>query len=216
MISYHGNRVSSFFCFLSQATWAPIAKQAAYEKGTFYAILIDFLCAISLGVVKTTFAKRDKRQTPTQSSSNISALLLSCFRIYSVHLEEAFFFLPFISSFHSFSHHRVYTYLTFLFSLFYLCLYVTISPRLLFVLFSECFIINDPEESVWTKERIEFFGPLRLRVHNAAEARHTREAQDESWDQAYRTHSLRIASKNEKYHIKFLSFLCKASCLCGK
>lgn len=65
---------------------------------------------------------------------------------------------------------KPYTYLTFLFSLFYLCLYVTISPRLLFVLFSECFIINDPERSVWTKEGIDFLELLLLcqEVHNAS------------------------------------------------
>lgn len=150
MISYHGNRVSSFARFLSKATWAPIARKAAYERETFYAILIDFLCVISLGVGKTTFAKRDKRQTPTQSSSNISTLLLSCFRIYSAHL-EAFFFAIYLES--SFLQPSSCVYISdFPFSLFYLCLYVTVSPRLLFVLFSECFIINDPERVSEQKE----------------------------------------------------------------
>lgn len=100
-------------------------------------------CVWCSSVLQTTFGmngkcigrRKNKRQTLTQSNAGILFYLpfLVVVKASSCHLSQPSSLQPSIA--------RIWL----SFFLFYLWCYVTVSLRLLFVMFSECFIINDPE-----------------------------------------------------------------------
>jgi hypothetical protein len=126
------------------------ASKKRVDDKTFYEKLIDFfLCASSpLELAAVKMLSRQQLEARFSSLPNIHTASIPV----NVLKPPRAIYLEFPSPHHSPIVHG-FTYLVWLssssFSLlrFYLWRYVTVSPRLLFVMFSECFIINDPERA---------------------------------------------------------------------
>lgn len=142
---YHGNRLS----FSSTLSVQTTPKRAMIKLFMWYWLIFCVWCS---RCSKSTHQaknqakeqeRKDKRQTHTIKHIIFYLLAFIRFSSWSLFFSSR---LPSIWSFLSFSHHPSHVYISDFFSfLSYLWCYVTVSLRLLFVMFSECFIINDPE-----------------------------------------------------------------------